>query len=289
MNVLAVILFLSTWTGGDGVLGPGAPADVGESALEPDSDLPLRLEDPLPRQQGLDGAPVEKTPAKQDEFGRTPRRDDDLNFSVGAHARFTVPFGAADRSYATYYGGYYVVDHYLSWADFFNPGWGYEMEVDIFLSGDGRGRRTPGFNYGLTLLYQTDLYYGTKSSDGFGHTLSLDDMTTNSLQIGGRVVQTTSSDFYYGGVIALGAIHYSEVEGTISGVGFTTFRDKVWRDTWTIASTFRADGGYRLGPVGIVVGAGLRIMGPPAEGTHWSFNSGAFWSFDVDLGVEIGF
>jgi hypothetical protein len=241
----------------------------------------------------LDGAPVEKTQAKQDDFGKAGRRDDDdLNVCVGAHARFTVPFGAADRSYATYYGGYYVVDHYLSWADFFNPGWGYEMQVDIFLAGNsGARRRTPGFNYGLTLLYQTDQYYGRKTTDGFGSTLSLDDMTSNSLQIGGRMVQTTGENFFYGGVIAIGAIHYSEVEGTISSVvpGIGTFHDRIFRDTWTIASTFRADGGYRLGPVAIVLGVGLRIMGPPSESTHISLNSGAFWTFDVDLGVEIGF
>ncbi len=289
MSALECVFLLSAFVQSGEPATAGERQDSTDFVLARQDALPLSLADDLRQQQGLDGAPVEKQPAKQDEFGRNTRRDDDLNISVGAHARFTLPFGAADRSYATYYGGFYVVDHYLSWADFFNPGWGYEMELDIFLGGNGRGRRTPGFNYGLTLLYQTDQYYGTKSSDGFGHTLSLDDMTTNSLQIGGRMLQQTNGDFYYGGVIAIGAIHYSEVEGTISGVGFTTFRDKVWRDTWTIASTFRADGGYRLGPLGIIIGAGLRINGPPSEGTHWSFNSGAFWTFDVDLGVELGF
>jgi hypothetical protein len=287
---LTIVLSAGLWTGNGG--DPVGPSEVADSSLDADSGIPLSLAEELPHQQGLDGAPVEKNPkqeAKQDDFGRAPRNDDGLNVSVGAHARFTVPFGAADHSYTYYYGGLYYVDHYLSWADFFNPGWGFDIEADFYLGGNGPGRRrTPGFNYALAFLYQTDQYYGTKSSDGFGNTLSLDDMTANSLQVGGRVVQQLANDFFYGGLIAIGAIHYSEVEGTFSGP-FTTFRDSFFRDTWTIASTFRADGGYRLGAFAIVTGIGLRIMGPPSESTHVSLNSGAFWTFDIDLGVELGF
>lgn len=288
MSILAMTVLLSAGAFGGDSSGTEGRLDLADYLLDADSRIPLSLSEEFPQQQGLDGAPVEKNP-KQDDFGRTPRNDDSLNLTVGAHARFTVPFGAADRSYATYYGGFYVVDHYLSWADFFNPGWGFDVEVDIFLGGDRPGRRrSPGFNYALALLYQTDQYYGTSSSDGFGNHLSVGDMTTNSLQVGGRVVQTMDNDFFFGGLISVGAIHYSEVEGTFSGA-FQTFHDELFRDTWTIASTFRADGGYRLGAFGIVAGIGFRIMGPPSEGTHLSLNSGAFWTFDVDLGVELGF
>lgn len=287
MSTLSLMFLLSAWAGGgDPAVAEDGSTDAPDFILARNGGLPLRLEDDLPQQQGLDGAPVEKNP-KQDDFKRPAREDDSLNVSLGAHVRFSVPFGAADHSYSSYYP-YYYVDHYLSWADFFNPGWGFEMEATIFLEGSGR-RRTPGFNYGIDLLFQADQYYGSHVNDGFGNRLDVGDMTATSLQVGGRMVQTLSSDFFYGGVIAVGAIHYSEVDGTFSGPLFATFHDKVFRDTWTIASTFRADGGYRLGAVAIVAGLGLRIMGPPSEGTHLSMNSGAFWTFDMDLGVELGF
>jgi hypothetical protein len=271
--------------------GGGDPWDLEERSAEENAfvqarggGLPLHLADD--QQQGLDGAPVEKA-NKQDDFQRAPRRDDELNVGFAARLRFTIPFGAADHSYSSYYP-YYYVDHYLSWADFFNPGWGFEMEADIYLNNAG-SRRTPGFYYGIAVLFQVDQYYGSNVHDGHGDTLSVGDMTTGSIQVGGKVVQTLSNNFFYGGMIALGAVHYSEVDGTFSGPLFAQFRDRIFRDTWTFASSFRADGGYRIGALAIVAGLGFRIMAPPSEGTHLSLNSGAFWTFDMDLGLELGF
>lgn len=267
-----------------------------------ENELPLHLADSFERQDKkdpLDGVPVEKpgqqtpgkpAPQKQEPFDAppAPRDDGSLIVNFGIHGRVSIPFGAADRSYTTYYG-YYFVDHYLSWADFFNPGWGFEVEADFFFGKNGPGhRRQPGFNYGLALLAQTDTYDGRRINDDFGASLSVDDMTANTIQVGGVVLQTLGNDFYYGGLIALGAIHYSEVGGTFSGP-FTAFKDTVFRDTWTFASTFRANGGVRLGPVGLTIGMALRINAPPSEGGRLSMNSGAFWTFDVDLGAEIGF
>src|SRR5882672_4202520 len=258
---------------------------IGGGDPDESSELPAGLAAELPQQQGLDGAPVEKAP-KQDDFGRPPQQDDDsLLINFGAHARFSVPFGAADRSYSSYYN-YYVVDHYLSWADFFNPGWGYEFEADIFFNKNAPGhRRTRGFNYGLVLLFTEDQYHGRSVDDDFAGNLKVEDMTTATLQIGGKVMQTLGNDFYYGGLITLGVVHYSAVEGTFSAPGLPTVRDEVFRDTYTFASTFRADGGYRLGPIGITLGIGLRLLAPPTEGGRISMNSGAFWTFDVDLGA----
>ena len=291
MSMVALALLLSAGFQSEESADPQDQAESSVALLaEADRGLPLNLADSLPQQQGLDGAPVEKSP-RQDDFSQPRKDDDSMVVNFGAHARFTLPFGAADRSYATYGYGYYVVDHYLSWADFFNPGWGFEVEAEVFFGKNGPGRRrTPGFNYGLALLLQTDQYYGRSTNDGFGNNLKLDDMTATSLQIGGRVLQTLGNDFYYGGLITLGAIHYSEVMGTFNGplVPANT-RDTVFRNTYTFASNFRADGGYRLGPLGIVIGAALRINAPPSEGGRMSLNSGAFWTFDIDLGVELGF
>jgi hypothetical protein len=279
-EMYSLILALLWPIGASGAWGPSPDG-------EDDDRLPFTLAEDLPLQE-LPGDALQAAPQPPQnpppDSNRSRANDDALAVNVGARGRFTVPFGAADRSYSTYAGGFYVVDHYLSWADFFNPGWGFDVEADVFL-----GRKNPGVNWALALLAETDQYYGTKNTDGFGDTLSVGDMTAGSLQIGGRVMDTFRDGFYFGGLLAIGAIHYSAVEGTFSGPVFLSFKDTIFRDTWTVASTFRADGGYRFGAVAIVGGIGMRIMGPPSEGPRFSMNSGAFWSFDLSLGAEIGF
>jgi hypothetical protein len=59
-----------------------------------------------------------------------------------------------------------------------------------------------------------------------------------------------------------------------------------------IAAEFRFRFSARLGPVGLVGGLGLRLMGSPEEGDSAVgdlIDPEVFWSFDVDLGVELGF
>jgi hypothetical protein len=279
MSIIAMFLLCSTFADGE-----GAEDFPKYSSVE----LPLRLADEFPQQQDLENVPVEKPNRKQN------RRDDDdsMLIDVAARLRFSIPFGAANRNYSNnYYYGYYYVSSYTSWADVFNPGWGFEVEADFFFGKNGPGsRRTPGYNYGLCLILQTDQYYGRTVDGDVAIQLKMDDMTATALMIGGRYIQTLSTDFYYGGMFALGAVHYTEVDGVFSGplVPVPT-RDKILRDTYTFASSFRMDGGYRIGSIGISLGMALRIMAPPQEGTHMSMDSGAFWTFDINLGVDIGF
>jgi hypothetical protein len=264
---------------------PGALDLPGGSPRGIDREFPMTLgSDELPSQEP-------PGPGRQDTGPRERRRsnEEELVFNLGLHARFSVPFGAADRSYATYPGGYYAVYNYLSWADLFNAGWGLELEADIFFGQNGPGyNRHPGFNYGVALILQADEFTGRNNTDSFGNTLSLDNMTATSLQIGVKMIHAQQSGFYLEGMIAVGAIHYSEVDGSFSGPAFVKFRDVIFEDTYTIASTFKGGGGYRVGPLGFVLDIGLRIMAPPNTG-RISMNSGAFWTFDINLGVELGF
>lgn len=219
-----------------------------------------------------------------------PAKEEDLVLNVGAHVRFAMPFGAADRSTIVYGSGLVVVSNYVSWTELFNPGWGLDLEIDIFLGSRGPGaKRQPGFNYGVVALLQTDEFGGDRVNGGGGTSISLENLTMNSFLVGGKVIHTLGSGFYADGHFALGVVHYASVEGTFDGPGFVKFRDTVFEDTWTFASQFRGHAGYRLGPVGIVLGLGFRIQAPPAEGHNFEMHSGAFWTFDVDLGVELGF
>jgi hypothetical protein len=281
-------------------LGPGLPVTLasedspGESsplALEAPGGSPAGTEREYPVSLGDQEPPPDDALGRQNTGPRDRRRgsEESLVFNVGVHARFSVPFGAADRSYATYPGGYYAVYNYLSWADLFSPAWGIEFEADIFFGQNGPGyNRHPGFNYGVAIILQADEFYGRNNTDSFGNTLSLDNMTATSLQIGVKMIHAQQDGFYLEGMIAVGAIHYAEVDGSFSGPAFVKFRDVIFEDTYTIASTFKGGGGYRVGPLGFVLDIGLRIMAPPNTG-RISMNSGAFWTFDINMGVELGF
>jgi hypothetical protein len=43
------------------------------------------------------------------------------------------------------------------------------------------------------------------------------------------------------------------------------------------------------GPFAIVLGLGCRAMVPPHEGSAMDLSPGAFFTFDLDLGVELAF
>lgn len=230
----------------------------------------------------------EVVPVPVDDPQKRPSNDD-LTVVLGANVRFSIPFGAANRDYY-YYGGFYAIDHYSSWSDFFNPGWGIDVEANIFFTSIGPGRRrAKGSNYGLVLLAQADQYDGRSVSDGFGNKLRVEDLNMNTIQIGGKFIQAMEGDFFLDGTFAVGAVHYSAVEGTYTGLLGNTIRDEVFKDTWTFASTFKGDAGVHFGPLGLVLGLNLRILAPPSDGTRVDLDSGAFWTFDINLGVVIGF
>ena len=243
----------------------------------------------------LSGEPLRAAPldpvlriVAQEPAAGAPRKDQNLKLNVATHVRYAIPFGSADRSEWIYGPGIVVVDQNLSWADFFDPGWGLDVEIDLFFTDRG-STQSPGLNYGVMLMLQTDEFGGERINGIGNNSVQFEDMTMNSLLIGGKVLHTLGGGFYADGHFAIGVVHYTAVEGTFSGPALTQFRDEVFEDTWTFASQFRGHVGYRAGPVGLVLGLGFRVQAPPSEGARISFDSGAFWTFDLELGVELGF
>ena len=257
-------------------------AALGQSDLPTsiDWDSEVRRIDVAPDPGWLPASVQEPAPGSGDKFS--------LHGAV--HGRYSIPFGAADRHSFVYGNGLVVVDHSLSWLDLFDPGWGFDIEVDLLFGPKNRNPGgDPGFQSGVVVLLTTDEYNGQRLDDGFGAAIHLSNLTMNSLLIGGTVLQGLGPGVYTKGHIALGPVHYSSVDGTFSGPGFAPFHDEVFESTWTIASDFRAEIGLRAGPIGFSFGLGLRIQAPPSEGTRVSLHSGAFWTFDLTLGADVGF
>jgi hypothetical protein len=210
------------------------------------------------------------------------RREGVPDVNVGLHGRYTIPFGTANSNTIVYGNGLVVVSNHLSWADIFEPGWGVDLEMNIFFGAKG------GFRGGLCVILQTDEYSAGHASGPLG-SIDFGHLTMTSLMVGGAGMQMLGDNFYTRGHITIGPVHYSQVDGTITAPPFAPFKDELFEDTWTIASDFRFYAGYKLGPVGFVAGLGMRIQGPPNTGPHLSLSSGAFWTFDMNAGIEINF
>ncbi len=278
------------------------------ASLGPDSGSGTPSPGPLPRQLSIAGDEVaagevpipwhdsilsrrlpDLDPLPSQQQPEPARRDEGLSLGVAAHARYSFPFGWADRN-AVEYAGVVFVSHSLSWNDLFDPGWGFDIELDLFFGGQPAPQKgTPGSRFGVVALFERDTYGGNHLSGSLGGSIDVGDLTMSELLVGGVYQQGLSPGVYTKGHIAVGAVHYSAVHATFSGLGFVQTRDELLADTWTIASDFRAEIGLRAGPIGVSFGIGLRIQAPPSEGTRVSLNSGAFWTFDLNLGVDIGF
>ena len=89
--------------------------------------------------------------------------------------------------------------------------------------------------------------------------------------------------------MGMGTVHYSQVDAEFTSLGFNTFRGEFIEDTWTFAFELRGSAGIKLGPLMLSAGMGTRILAPPREAGFIDLSSGAFWTFDLDIGAALGF
>lgn len=276
------VLILAAVLGAASQLRAQDPRPDALPAFSWDAPLPatgINLQEPPP-------PPVIPPPAPPP---RRPRQDDgDMVLNAAIHGRWSLPFGAAERDVVTYGGGFYAVNSYVGWDDLFHAGWGVELEVDILFGGGRRGDAR-GMDYGLAIVIGQDVFGGGNESDGFGNTIHMGDLTMGTIFVGGKVIHNFDRGFFADGRFCMGAVHYSQVEAEFSGPLVTSFHDEFLEDTWTFGMDIRGHGGIRLGPIGIVIGMGLRFLLPPNEGGRVDLDSGAFWTWDFDLGIELGF
>lgn len=228
----------------------------------------------------------------QDDFdrGRRVKRSDDLTVNAAIHGHYSIPFGSAHRNVLVY-GNTFVIDQHLSWGDLFHPAWGFDLEFDImFGDASKQGRmRTPGFDYGIFVAYMSDTFGGSSASDDFGFTVRPGNLDATTVLVGGKVIQSFDQGFFADGRFGIGAVHYSSVIAEFVGPGIPPFRDELFEETWTFAMDLRGHGGIRLGPLGLTIGMGFRFMVPPNEGSKISMDPGPLWTWDIELGAELGF
>jgi len=239
---------------------------------------------------------------RREREARTARTDQGPKYGLGlqVQGRWSFPLGSANRDTASFRnpgGGVAgVYDSSLAWSDLFRSGWGtsFTAEVTVVRAGTGDGgygRAKNNFSVGGYLSFLQNHLIGDTVSDGAGNRISVEDMALESYLVGVTMYQNLGHSVYTEGRLGVGAVHYSEVNGTFN-VPFPfaqNFKGTMFRDTWNLAAELRGGLGYRIGPLGFTLGMGLQFMMPPDAGGAIDLNPGALMTWDIDLGAELGF
>jgi hypothetical protein len=103
------------------------------------------------------------------------------------------------------------------------------------------------------------------------------------LKAGGPVDTGLFGDFHIG----VGAARFSAMDATFTN-GVTTFSTELFQSSTEFIAEARFRLGLRLGPLTLTAGSGIRVSSPPNAGSDLTLDPGAFWAFDVDVGLELG-
>ncbi|MBV8881540.1 MAG: hypothetical protein JO332_16355 [Planctomycetaceae bacterium] len=264
------------------------------AAVGPDPDgIPTLADPPLPTSLAAE----ERISPEQEEVRREREATPKFLLSLGLEGRWTTPWGSANHS--LYYvdnpnGGLTLLfNSNLRWNDLFRAGWGTSLigEVTFVQAGraGGSGRGRGKFSAGAYVNFSQDHYSGDSVNDGFGNSFSVDNLDVTSYLVGLTVYQDMGEGVFLDARAGVGAVHFSRVDADYRFNFQPAFRGAFLQDSWNFASEFRGGTGYRFGQVALTLGVGLRLFLPPDEASTVKIDAGMFLTFDVDLGLEIGF
>jgi len=218
--------------------------------------------------------------------------------SLAVEGRWTMPFGSTSRdvySVDNPNGGLSLLfDSHLRWNDVFSSGWGTSLIAEITLmqagrasGGEGRGRGK--FSAGAYVSFSQDHFSGDHVDDGRGNSFSVDDLSMNTYLVGGTLYQSLGDAVFMDARLGLGAVHYAQVDADYSFLFTPAFRGRFLADTWNFATELQGGVGYRFGAIAFTFGLGMRALFPPDGASTVKINSGILYTYDITLGIEVGF
>lgn len=220
---------------------------------------------------------------------------------VGLHGRLSFPVGQlqdADNIIITGGGGATIIfDDHLRYRDLFDIGYGLALEAALlFIEPEqrrGGGMHSSAPTFGIYASIQADEFGGDSVSDAAGAKLRADDMRIYSALAGIKFAQSIDARWFGDARIGLGIARYEEVEGKLTGAGgLASATGILFEATETWVFELRAHGGTRFGALAFVVGGGFRAIGQPDEGhgaSSLDLSPETLYTFDIDVGVELGF
>lgn len=221
--------------------------------------------------------------------------DDAYRFSVGAFGRFSWPFGKLDDQEAVIVGNTVLIPDHLRYSDLFETGWGVSLEASFNFYTEGKGgHRGPmdsgGLRAGLYVSVQRDSYEGDRVSDG-AFFIDPDDMTLTSGYIGVKVITGMGGSSYGEAHLGIGVARFDSVDAQVATISGDQTQE-LFEESQEFALESRYRFSARLGPLALTGGVGIRYISGPDEGDSdvgHLLDAHAFWTFDLDFGVELGF
>jgi len=216
-----------------------------------------------------------------------------LGFALGAQARVAFPFGSADRGTVIASGNTIAILNRIDYSELLNPGLGFTLEADVMSKppppppGGPPWERTPAM--GGYVAFEWDWFGGSRMTDDVGSSIRPETLKLPSVLVGFKASGTVEGNFFGDLRFGLGAAHFPSLEATFQQQGGPEFRGELFADTWAFAMELRLHFGWHLGPMAFVFGLGGRLMSPPRAGRNVNFDTGALFTFDLELGTEIGF
>lgn len=216
-----------------------------------------------------------------------------FGMTVGAQARGSFPFGAADEGIVIISGNTITILDHLDYSDLFNPGLGFTLEVDLMSRapppppGGLPWSRNP--DAGGYVALEWDWFGGGQAEDEAGTTVRPDTLKITSVLVGFKAAGTVEGNFFGDARFGMGATHWPSLDGKFRPQGGPNFRTELFEETWAFAMELRMHFGWKLGPFAFVFGFGGRLIGPPEPGPTVDLDPDILWTFDLELGAEIGF
>ena len=223
---------------------------------------------------------------------------EDFWISVGAFGRYSWPFGTVEDRDAVIAGNTILIPDHLRYGDLFDDGVGFSLEASLMIFRPPReqrganGQAPPKGPYaGLYVALQSDSYEGNRINGGGGF-IDAGDMDLYAILAGLKVTTNVDSGLFGEARLGIGVVEYDPVSARVSLSGGGEDTQELFEESRAFAAEFRCRFSARLGPVRLAGGLGFRYMGGPQEGSGSLgalVDPGAFWSIDLDLGVELGF
>jgi hypothetical protein len=223
-----------------------------------------------------------------------------FTFNLAAMARYSLLAGSVENRDAYYADiGHVLViaipDH-IRYGDLFSNSVGYGLEIDLALSSPAT-YESPFYPQdpvmGLYLSFEADSLHGQRYEDDLGNYVTPGDMTMYSALIGFKVEEAFGGGFLGGMRLGLGAAHSTGVDAVFGSVTVPGgAKGELFASTWHCTFESRLHAGYRMGPLAITFGTGVRIDTPPEEGDgvgSGSLSPKLLFLIDFDAGVELGF
>jgi hypothetical protein len=173
----------------------------------------------------------------------------------------------------------------LWYTDFFDPGFGLTVEADLltFIA--------PHWGVGPYVSYNWDRFDGNRINFASGDFVEADQMTLNSVFVGGKVLQHLSPWVSWEGRMGLGLVTYSHTEwsGVDSGVPFSNEElfQRITRGAFEIGGRICVGSPHVQGDFGF----GIRIMGGASRGRNVTdaIDPDYLTTFMLELGLSLRF